>query len=262
MAELAALSTRHLETFLLVFCRLGAILAVAPVVGHRSVPVPHRAGLALLLAFVITPLFAPQAPGGRDALGWALGIAGEILVGLAIGFVAQMVVFAVQIAGELTGLAMGLSTAAVYDPAMGGQAGVVARFHELTALLLFLSLHGHHLVVQVAAASFQRIGPGVLVHGALAGGVVALGGKLLRAGLELAAPVVGILFVVNAVLALLARVAPQTNVFALALPVTLALGVFGLVETAPYFSHVLTGLISRMPGDFNAVLHGASNGLR
>lgn len=262
MAELAALTTQHLGTFTLVFCRLGAILTLAPVLGHRSIPVTHRAGLAVLLALVLAPLLAPAAAADRDALGWAVAIAGEILVGLVIGFVAHMVVAAVQIAGELTGLGMGLSAASVYDPSMGGQMNVVTTFQELLALLLFLTLNGHYLVLQAAAASFQRIAPGAPVHAALAGGVVALGSKLLRAGLELAAPIVGILFVLNAVMALLARVAPQTNVFALTAPVTLGLGIFGLVETAPYFSQAFAGLVAQMTGDLNVVLREVANGLR
>jgi flagellar biosynthetic protein FliR len=262
MSELAALTSRHLETFLLAFFRLSGLLLVAPVLGHRSVPVPHRAGLAALTALLVAPLLAPPAGGrDRDALALALAVGGELLVGAAIGLVAALVVGAVQVAGELVGHQMGLGIAALFDPAAGGQMTVVTRFQDHLALLLILALNGHHLLLQAVAASFQRIPPGgVGLTGALPATVVGLGGKLFRSGLELAAPVVGVLVVVNLVLALLTRVAPHANIFAVGLPVTVAAGLAGLVETFPYFAAVLARLTAGLAADLTLVLQGAARG--
>lgn len=264
MTELLALATSYRETFLLVFARLGGVLAVAPVLGHRSVPTPHRAALAALLALVLTPLFGTAAGGGRgrDGLALILAVAGEVFVGLVIGFVATLVVAAVQMAGEVVGFQMGFSIASVFDPGMGQQVTVLTRMQELLALLLFLSVNAHHALLQTVAASFQRIQPGGFsIQPGVAAGVVALGGKLFRSGLELAAPLVGILFVVNVAMALLARVAPQMNVFALSLPLTIAVGIFGVVETSPYFFGVVARLFRELGGDLSAVLVGAFRGV-
>lgn len=260
---LAALAATHAETFMLAFCRLGAMMAWAPVLGHRSIPVAHRAALAALLAMVLTPLLGTPSLGPRDDLAFVLALAGEAFIGLAIGFVANLVMMAVHMAGEVLGFEMGFGIAAIYDPALGQQATVVTRFHEFFALLLFLALNGHHFLLQAVVASFQRVRPGgLLVQAAAAGGVVSLGSKLFRSGLELAAPLIGILFVVNVAFALLARLAPQTNVFFVGVPVTVALGIYGMMETFPHFTAVFGRLVSEMAGDLSALVAGASHGVR
>ncbi len=259
-----ALASQYRETLLLVFFRLEGMLTVAPVVGHRSIPIPHRAGLALLVALLLTPIVGPAPRASADgALALTLAVAGELFVGLVIGFVAALVVAAVQGAAELIAFQMGLGIAAAYDPAMGQQASVLTRFHEVVALLLFLTLNGHHVLLRAVSVSFERIQPGAaLAHAQVAAGVVALGGKLLRSGLELAAPVVGVLFVVNVAMALLARVAPQMNVFAVGAPVTIAIGLFGLVESFPQFLGVVTRLTGDINGDLGAILLRAAHGIR
>jgi len=262
MAEIGALLTQHLGTFLLAFFRLGGMLAWAPVFGHRSVPVPHRAGLAALLALVLTPLLTGSSRGPDDTLGWTLAVAGEVLVGLAIGFVASLVVAAAELAGELIGFQMGLGLAAVFDPSTGEQAGVVARFYQILALLLFLAVNGHHLLIRAVALSFQRIGPGTVLEPAVTGGIAGLGGKLLQSGVALAAPVVGILLVLNVALALLSRAAPQANVFMVGLPLSAGLGVLGLLDALPHVGQVVTGLIAELPTDLNVLFGGGLHGLR
>lgn len=262
MGELIALAAQYRGTFLLVFVRLGAMLAVAPVLGHRSLPMMHRAGLAVVLALVLAPVVGP-ARGARldEGLGLTLALAGEVFVGVVIGFVASLAVAAVQSAAELVGFQMGLGMGAVFDPAMGQPATSLTRFQEVVALLLFLGINGHHALLLTVAASFQAIAPGsVLAYSGVAAGFSSLGGKLFRSSLELAAPLVGILFIVNVVMALFTRVAPQMNVFALGAPVMVAVGLFGLVETSPYFMTVVGRLFGELGGDLRTVFAGVSGG--
>jgi len=257
---LLGLTATYRTTFLLVFFRMGALCAVAPILGHRSVPVSHRAGLALLLALVLTPVVRRAPIDDGDALGLAGAIAGELLIGIAVGSVAAMVVSAVQVAGELVGLQMALGMGAAYDPALGGQATVFTRLQETLALLLFLAVDGHHMVLAVVAGSFERIGPGgALAVQPLAGGLVTLGGKVLRAGVELAAPLVGILFVVNAVMGLLARVSPQMNVFSLVTPVAMSAALVAAVAVMPSTLTSIARLYAAVPADL-AVILGAPRG--
>jgi flagellar biosynthetic protein FliR len=263
MPELLGLVSRHLEGFLLAFFRLGATLAWAPVLGHRSIPVAHRAGLAALLALVLAPTQgAPARPGGLDALGWVVAVAGEVFVGLAVGFVARLVVAAAEVAGELVGFEMGLSIGVVYDPSTGGQEGLVTRLLSTVALLLFLTVNGHHLLIRAVAVSFERLRPGAALEPAMTGGLLSLGGKLLEAGVALAAPVVGVLVVLNVALGLVGRVAPQSNVFLVGLPLSIGLGLFALYETLPGIAQSLGRLIAEMPADLDGLFAGGMHGFR
>jgi flagellar biosynthetic protein FliR len=256
MAELVALTAGYREMFLLVFFRLAGVFAFAPVLGHRSLPLAHRAGLAAGVALLLAPVLGPSRSGLGDTwLGLALAVAGEVFLGLAIGLVAAAIVATVRGAGEIIGFHMGLGLAAAYDPAMGQQATELTRFQETLALVLFLAVNGHHVLIQAVAASFRHVPAGSqFVSAGVAAGLLPLGGKVFRSSLELAAPVVGILFVVNVALALLTRVAPQMNIFAVGIPVALAAGILGLVETLPRFFHVITRLLAGLGADLAAVL--------
>jgi flagellar biosynthetic protein FliR len=259
MDGLMALAGEYRTTFLLVFFRVGAMVAVAPILGHRSVPVSHRAGLAVLLALLLTPVVGRAPVDGGDGLGLGLAIAGEVLVGVAIGAVATLVVAAVQVAGELVGFQMGLTIGAAYDPAMGGHATVVTRFQETLALLLFLAVDGHHAVLAAVAASFHRLQPGVgLAAQPLAAGMAALGTKVVRTGLELSAPLVAVLFVVNALMGLLSRVSPQMNIFSLVTPVAIGAALVAAVAVLPSTLTSLARLYAGVPTDIALLLHGAS----
>lgn len=263
MVDLISLAAEYRETFLLVMFRLGSMMAFAPVLGHRSIPLSHRAGLAVLLAAILTPVLGPAPAPMTDGVRLTLAVAGEIFVGLAIGFIATLVTSAMLVAGELIGFEMGLGIAGIYDPAMGQQLNVVSRFLQLVALLLFVSVNGHHLLLQAVASSFQRVRPGaVLLHPAASSSVVSLGGKLFRSGLELAAPVVAVLFVANVGLALVARVSPQMNIFILGVPVTIALGLFGLVEAFPRISQLVSAQLTGMTTDIAVLVGGGAHGLR
>jgi flagellar biosynthetic protein FliR len=262
MAELDLLLARNLDAFLLVFFRIGAMLAWTPVLGHRSIPVSHRAGLTLLLAGIVTPILPARPAAERDALGWVVAIAGEVFVGLMIAFVAQLLMAAVDIAGELIGFEMGLSMASVFDPVQGEQETIVARFLSTVSLLTFLTVNGHHLLIRAVVASFQRIAPGGALELAAAGGAVSLGGKLLASGTALAAPLIAVLLVVNVALALVGRVAPQANVFVLGLPLSIGIGVLGLYEMLPSFAQGFGRLVLEMPVDLDALLLGGAHGLR
>ena len=263
LAALVPVMVPHLEAFLLVMVRLGAMLSVAPILGHRSVPLPHRGALAALLALVLTPVVGGGAPSGGDLVRLALQLGCEALLGLTIGFVAHLLLAAVQASGELVGFQMGFGIATLYDPGFGEQVNVLGRMQDTFALLVFLAVDGHHQLIRAGAASFRQIRPGALLApAALAGGMIPLGGRVLASAIQLAAPLLGILLVLNIGMALLARVAPQTNAFFLAAPVTLGVGLLGLVQTAPYLTRAIGSLVTGMAADLDVVLRGGLVGAR
>jgi flagellar biosynthetic protein FliR len=257
MDALVGLATGYRTTFLLVLFRLGAMLAVAPVLGHRSIPVMHRVGMAVMLALVLTPVVGRARIAGDDVLGLGLAIGGEILLGIAIGTVAALVVAAVHTGAELVGFQMGLGMGAVFDPSLGGTATVFTRLQEMLALLLFLAVDGHHALVLAVAGSFHRLTPGLaFTPEPLAAGLVSLGGDVFRSGLELSAPLVGALFLLNVVMALLARVSPSMNVFALAMPAAIAAGLIAFVAVMPGTMGSIGRLFAGIPADVTTLLVG------
>jgi flagellar biosynthetic protein FliR len=152
---------------------------------------------------------------------------------------------------------MGLGMGSVFDPALGQTATVFTRLQEMLALLLFLAIDGHHALVLAVAGSFQRLAPGLaFTPEPLAAGLVSLGGHVFRAGLELSAPLVGVLFLVNVVMALLSRVSPSMNVFALAMPTAIAVALVAFVALLPGTLSSIGRLFAGVPADVTALLLG------
>jgi flagellar biosynthetic protein FliR len=249
------LAPANVLVLVLVFVRASATLLVAPLFGHRAIPVMHRVALGFALALVLAPAAPPRTL--AEPLAVVLACAGEAIVGLAIGAVAALFLAAVQSAGELLGFQMALAVASAWDPGLGRDTNPLTRLYDTLALLLFLGIDGHHVVIQALAASVRAVPTGALAVGA-AGGLVELGGRVVQAGLEIAAPVAGVLFVANGLLALSARVAPQMNVFGAGVPITLAVGFFAALESLPY----VTGVLTRLCGDLGADLGRVFGGWR
>ena len=158
------------------------------------------------------------------------------VIGLAMGFALRLVFTAVEMAGDLIGLQMGLGFAMFYDPGDVQHTPIVGQFMSLLATLTFLAINGHLLVISTLAESFRALPIG---HAPLQGGffqaLAQHGAIVFVAGLQLALPLIVTLLVVNLSLGVLTRAAPQLNIFAVGFPVTLAIGFAALVLTLPYF---------------------------
>jgi flagellar biosynthetic protein FliR len=242
--------------------RFAGLLAWAPGLGHASVPALHRGALAALLAVVVTPALPAGVPGSGHPAAWLVALAGEVLLGLAIGLVAQLALGAAQAAGQLVSVQMGLDLGAAVQGDADAAPGGLTRLFHLVALTLFLTLDGHHVLIRAAAGSFRRIAPGAALDPAPAGGLAALAGQLFAAALELAAPLAAALLLLQVALGLLSRVAPQANVLFVGLPASLGLGLLGLVDALPRMAAGLAGLVGRLAGDLDRLLLGFAHGGR
>lgn len=239
-AELNAL----LAAFLWPLSRVLALVASAPALGNPSVPLWVRLGLAVMITLIIAPILGPMPqvePGSQAGL---LILAQQIVIGLAIGFAMRVVFVAVEMAGELIGLQMGLGFATFFDPENAGDIPVVGQFLGLVATLFFLTLNGHLQMISLLSQSFSALpinGAGLAATGLRA--LVSWGGEIFAAGLLLALPLLAALLITNLALGILTRAAPQLNIFAVGFPLTLAIGLLVLALALPYFTPVLERMI-------------------
>lgn len=233
MELLALRSEEWLVRALLVLGRVGGFLAAVPVIGTRMVPMRVRAGLAVLLAWLLLP-----AAAGRPVAGTTgeilVGLGGEVALGLAMGFVLQLVFAALVFGGQALGLSMGLGFASMVDPQNGVQVPVLSQFYVITAILLFFAMSGHLLLVELLAESFRALPPGSgLLSPAGLERLLAWGGRLFAHGLLVTLPAVTAILVANLAFGVITRAAPQLNIFAVGFPVTMLLGFAVLMVTLP-----------------------------
>jgi len=214
------------------FARILALLATAPLTGNAQVAAPVKIGLAIFITAVVAPtLPVPEIDPGSGA--GLLMLARETALGIAMGIAMRVVFAGVSAAGDVIGLQMGLGFAQFYDPQTNGQVPVLGQFMGLLATLTFLSLNGHLMMISTLIESFHA----VPVDAAGSGQWMLLaqsGGMVLRAAVLLSLPLIATLLVVNAALGVLARSAPQLNIFAIGFPITMIVGFFVLMLSLPY----------------------------
>lgn len=228
--------------------RVLALFAVAPLLSHRAIPLRVKVGLGVAITAVLVP--SVPAPPITDALtGAGLGLLLQnILIGLMLGFMVRLIFAALEITGELIGLQMGLSFAGFFNPATGMAQNAIGSFMSLLALLMFIAIDGHLMLLHALAESF-RLFPLV---GGTPGAMPLTFEQIVRAAslmfsiaLSLALPFLAVMLLTNIVLGVLARVAPQLNVFAIGFPLTILVGLSTLMLILPYIESPLRTALER-----------------
>ncbi len=207
------------------FLRIGALFVSAPLFGASSVPVRVRILLGVLVAWLLFPVL-PPVPAVDLISGEALLVSiYQVLIGVAMGFILQLVFGIFVIAGQSIAMAMGLGFASAVDPQNGVQVPVVSQAFVILVTLVFLALNGHLLLIELLADSFRLLPVGVIRPEPEQLWKIALWGSYLFAGgLLVALPAVTGLLLVNIAFGVAARAAPQLNIFAVGFPVMILAG--------------------------------------
>ncbi len=234
-----------LASFLWPLSRILALIATAPILGNPSVPIRVKLGLAVMLTILVMPLVEKSLPPVDPASGAGMIILlQQALIGVAIGFVMRVVFVAVEMAGELIGLQMGLGFAIFFDPQNSGQIDIVGRFLGVIASLAFLAMDGHLMMIALISQSFSSLPVGTDgVTDATFTTLANWGSEIFKAGLQLSLPVLTALLITNLALGVLTRVAPQLNIFAVGFPLTLSIGLLVMALGMPFYAPILEQLV-------------------
>jgi flagellar biosynthetic protein FliR len=248
-----------LAAFIFPLARILGLVAAAPVFNNAALPMRVKLALGLAVALALAPALPPLpdiAPASWSGLAILLR---EGLIGIALGFTMRLAFAAIDLAGELMGLQMGLGFAVFYDPQNAAQLPIVAQLIGMLALLIFLALNGHlamlallaesFTVLPVSAAPFQAAGWETLLR---------WGATIFSVGVLLALPLIAALLIANISLGVLTKVAPQLNLFAVGFPVTLIAGFAMLAMTMPYFAPALERVFVQGYGAVSAVMRAGA----
>ncbi|MCM8855787.1 MAG: flagellar biosynthetic protein FliR [Candidatus Thiodiazotropha sp.] len=233
-----------LAAYLWPMVRISAMLLSAPLFSSRQVPVRLRLFMMLLITLLIAPTL-PQLP-PADVLshtGFIIMLQ-QILIGVMMGFILQMVFAALVFGGQVIAYSMGLGFASMVDPTNGVQVPVVAQFYLILATLLFLVFNGHLLSIELVVDSFVTMPvatDGLSRNGLLE--LVAWGSRLFAGGLLIALPIVGAMLMVNMGMGVVMRAAPQLNIFSVGFPITMLLGFVLIWITLPNVFTVFNELL-------------------
>jgi flagellar biosynthetic protein FliR len=222
------------NAFILPLARVLAMIATAPLLNHQSIPMVVKVGLGALIAALIAPTLPPMP--ATVLLSWngVLVIAQQIGVGVAFGFMLQIIFSGIEFTGDLIGLQMGLSFATLVDPENGGTNPVTSSFMNLIASLVFLGLDGHLTMIAAISESFHAFPIGLPSGGALiARDLASMGGDVFRIAVHLSLPVIAALLICNLALGVMMRSTPQLNLMSIGFPICLLVGLWILWISAP-----------------------------
>ncbi len=218
------------------FFRIASMLMVAPVFGASYVAARVRLGLAVVVTLVVAPL-VPGPPPVEPLSAEGFLITGQqVLVGVTMGFALRLILAVFELVGQIIAQHMALHFASLVDPNSGVQMPMLAQFYMILALLVFLSLNGHLVALQVLAESFTVVP--VAVDGIGREGFWHLAlqmGWVFSSALAFALPAIAALLVVNLAFGVVTRAAPQLNIFSVGFPAIMIMG-FGIIYiTLPHF---------------------------
>jgi flagellar biosynthetic protein FliR len=230
------------------FLRVLALFSSMPVLGQRNVPMRVRIALSFFIALGVSgaaPAGVADVP--LDSPAAVLLVVQQVLIGLSLGFAVRILFTAIEFAGEIVGLQMGLNFAGFFDPATAQQATATSSFFSTIVGFLFIAMNGHLLVIEAVVQSLVAF-PVSPEPFAFLKSVrpEAWGAEIFRLGLWIALPLIAMLLFVNMMLGIIARVAPQISIFSVGFPVTLGVGLIGIMFTLPLLQGPFTVALEQM----------------
>ncbi|SIQ84933.1 flagellar biosynthetic protein FliR [Janthinobacterium sp. TND4EL3] len=217
--------------------RILGLIAAAPLFGNAAVPATVKVSLGALLAMIIAPTVPALPAVNPMSLPGLLILTQEMLVGLAMGFSIRIVFSAIEMAGEISSLTMGLGFASFFDPQTKGRSSAISQFLVMLATLMFLTVNGHLVLLAALAESFVSLP--ISASPINSGGfqqLAAWGAEIFRSGVQISLPIVAALLLTNVALGILTRAAPQLNIFGIGFPVTLGVGLLVIGMVLPYLA--------------------------
>ena len=234
--------------FLLVVVRVMGMFSTVPFFGGGEVPPTVRVGLTISISAIVFPLvetFMPSIP--PDALSYGLLIINEALVGMVIGFVTSAIFAAFQLAGQFLSIPMGFGIVEVLDPLAQIQVPVISQMLVIAAFAIFIGVNGHHLLVRAVVESFSIIPVINLLSLRRMSDVLGfLFQRSFLIGLRIAMPIMGIIFLTDLSLGLLAKAAPQANVFFIGFPLKIFLGLISFMIIMPVVAFASTEIFDEL----------------
>lgn len=239
----------HLPAWLLVFFRFTGIFILAPMFGSASIPARIRIMLALTLSICVYPmLLSPERPSlaliqpviANGLPLWSLGgaVGMELIIGVVIGYGAMLPIMGLQIAGNIADQQMGMGLGGLFNPELDEQGGIVSEFFFIIAIMIFVIIGGHRVLLNTLVGSFNDVPLGGFTpDGRMLDMIVALLASMFDLGLRVAAPLLCLVFLETLALGFIARTVPQLNILSIGFPLRILVGGALLVVSTATIAH-------------------------
>ena len=254
--DLFNLNYEEFERFLFVFFRVGAMILFVPILGSRQIPMTLKIGFVFFISIVTFPLINDRPlPDPKGVFELSMFLMADVTIGLGIAFISRLIFAAVQVAGTVVDFQMGFGVVNVIDPQTETQVSVTAQFHNILAVLVFLTTDAHHYIIQAIVESFFIINPmEVDFTGITPEYLLHLFSGTFTTAVKIAAPIMAILFFLSVGMGLVARTVPQMNVFIVGFPLQIGIGLIMVGLSMSFFNVLVQNEMHDLPVEFMGFL--------
>ncbi len=224
--------------FIMIMTRVGAFFATAPIFSWDAIPNRTKVTVAIFMSlFISSTIVCPIDGSSLSLIEVIIMMSMEILYGLAMGFIVEFLFASVKLGARFIERQMGLSMANVLNPLSGEQGQPVGMIMEMVFILYFLNINGHHMFLMIISKSYSSFPIGSIPSiGTLTEGVTAAGSTMLLLGLKMATPIIAVFLLILVSLAVMARIAPETNILFLSMPIRIGAGLMMAGIYLPFIS--------------------------
>ena len=248
----------QIQTFILIFLRVSAITMSIPIFSQKSIPLLFKAGLAFSLSIILLPsIKLENIHYFNEIIPFGIEVIQEIMLGIIIGLSVRLIFTGIQLAGQIIGFQMGFAIANILDPLTSDQLPIIAQFYNLIALMIFLTINAHHWLFRALVESFRLIPPFTFhLDNSFVTHLMSLTSYMFIIAIKIAAPVMVVLLLTSVAFGLIARTVPQMNVFVVAMPLKILIGLLFIIFTLPIFARVLNEIFIKVGTDIILILKG------
>jgi flagellar biosynthesis protein FliR len=252
-----SIGIQQLAIFVFLLTRCSGIFVMTPFLASLNVPIQVRVILSFALSYLfsLTLVFRSFQP-PVTLISLLIGLAGELIVGMAIGFAAHVLFAGLQYAGQIIGFQIGLSFVNTIDPQSSSRSTSLSVYQNYLGLMLFLGFNAHHWFIGSIAKSLETLPPySMHFTGPFAAKMADLTGKLFVIGFQVSAPVIALLILTDVLLGIIGRSAPQIHILVIGFPLKVLVGLSGLGLTLYFFPMAMRGFSIHLFRDLTSVIH-------
>lgn len=234
-----------IEVFIFILIRISSLFIISPLFGRRSLPTIFKIGFSLMVAVILVNVVSIPADVNLNGMyEFTIVALREFMIGVILGYVSFLIFSAIYLAGQLIDTQIGFGIVSVIDPVSNIQVPITANFYYTLAMVIFLTINGHHMLIEALVNSYNLLPIGTAVlNNNMIPQLIKLMGYMFIIGFKISAPVIAAVLVCDVALGILSRTMPQMNIFMVGLPLKIILGLVVMMITIPAFIMILGFMI-------------------
>lgn len=247
------------ELFVLILMRLASFVFAAPFFNTANVPARFKVGLSLGLSVIVHSLHPDMNVEYNGTIEYVIIVLEEVMIGVLLGAVSSWCVMIIQFAGKIIDMDIGLSMAQLYDPTTRMQVGIMGNFYYYLLMLLLIISGMHRYLLSAIVETYNVIPIGGVKFGAsIYTSIIQFMSDYFVIGFRIALPIFASILMLNCILAILARIAPQMNMFVVGMQLKIFVGIFVIFFTIGMLPAVSTFILNEIETLMSALVRGMS----